>query len=142
MMRARILLRGITICAALAPVGCASVLSSGPTALNFISNPDGAEVWVNGKMFGHTPVLIELQADEQQIVTFRKGGCEDMTLPLQTHVQGGVVVLDVILGVVGVAVDAATGEWKEFNDKAPFAQLDCSGPAPPRTTHQGSPAAP
>jgi len=127
-MRSRYVRRGVALGIALASGGCASVFSSGPTELNFISNPDGAEVWVNGEMFGRTPLVIELQADEQQIVTFRKEGCSDTTLPLQTHVQGGAVVLDVILGVVGVAVDAATGEWKEFNDKTPFAQLDCSGP--------------
>ena len=128
-MRSRIQANAVIIGAALLSVSCASVFSSGPTELKFLSNPDGAEVWVNGKMFGHTPVSIELQADEQQLVTFRKEGCEDVTLPLQTHVQGGVVVLDIILGVVGVAVDAATGEWKEFNDDTPFAQLDCSAAA-------------
>ena len=120
--------RGVTaICAGIALAGCASIFSSGPTELNFVSDPDGAEVWVNGELLGTTPIMVELHADDEQIVTFRMAGCEDTTLPLQTHVQAGFVILDIVAGVIGVAIDAGTGEWKEFNDKTPYAKLDCAG---------------
>lgn len=59
------------------------------------------------------------------MITFRREGCEDHTTQLQTHVQAGWVILDIVMGVVGVAVDAGTGEWREFNDRTPFVQLDC-----------------
>lgn len=100
------------ICAGIALTGCATIFSSGPTRLDFISNPEGAEVWVSGRLLGTTPVMIELHANDQQIVTFRMDGCEDTTLPLQMHVQAGWVVLDILAGVIGVAIDAGTGEWK------------------------------
>lgn len=111
----------------LAVAGCAAMFSSGPTALHFQSNPTGAQVLVNGVPRGTTPVTLPLHADDEHIVTFRRTGCTDVTLPLETHVQAGFVVLDLLAGIIGVAVDAGTGEWKEFNDRVPYAQLDCRG---------------
>ena len=106
-------------------LGCASILSSGPTSLTFGSDPDGAQVLVNGEPLGVTPVELELQADEEYIVTFRREGCEDTVVPLETHVQAGWVVLDILTGLIGVAVDAATGEWRAFDDNNPFVRLEC-----------------
>ncbi len=105
--------------------GCAAIFSSGPTALDFSSDPEGAEILVNGEPQGTTPVKLELHADQNYVVTFRKDGCQDAVVPLETHVQAGFVVLDILAGVIGVAVDAATGEWKEFNDRTPYVQMVC-----------------
>jgi len=106
---------------------CAAIFSSGPTTLTFQSNPAGAQVLVNGVPRGTTPLVLELHADDDQIVTFRRDGCADATIPLETHVQAGFVVLDILAGIIGIAVDAGTGEWKEFNERTPYAQLDCRG---------------
>lgn len=110
---------------AVAGAGCAAIFSSGPTALTFQSNPTGAQVLVNGVPRGTTPLVLELHADDAQLVTFRREGCADVTIPLETHVQAGFVVLDILAGIIGIAVDAGTGEWKEFNERTPYAQLDC-----------------
>lgn len=110
--------------------GCASIFSSGPTALSFGSDPDGAQVVVNGERMGTTPVTLELHANHQHTVTFHKEGCEATTVILQTHTQAGWVVLDIFAGIIGVAVDAATGEWREFNDKTPYATLRCQQTLP------------
>lgn len=107
--------------------GCAAIFSSGPTVLTFQSTPAGAQVLVNGVPRGTTPLVLELHADDEQIVTFRREGCRDVTVPLETHVQAGFVVLDILAGIIGIAVDAGTGEWKEFNERTPYAQLDCTG---------------
>lgn len=115
----------------LALAGCAAIFSSGPTALTFRSDPEGAQVLLNGVPHGTTPVVLELQADEDNIVTFRRAGCSDVTLPLETHVQAGFVILDLLAGIIGIAVDAATGEWKEFNDRTSYARLECSEEARP-----------
>ncbi len=109
----------------IALVGCASIFSSGPTSMRFASDPAGAEVLVNGEPLGTTPVELELHADQEYIVTFRRDGCQDTTVPLETHVQAGFVVLDILAGLIGVVVDAATGEWREFDDNNPFVRLDC-----------------
>jgi hypothetical protein len=85
--------------------GCASIFSSGPDPVSFGSDPEGAEVLVNGERRGATPVTLQLHPDKQYIVTLRRQGYEDATFSLSTHVQGGWVVLDILAGILGVAVE-------------------------------------
>ncbi len=107
-------------------MGCAAILSSGPDPVFFNSAPEGAQVIVNGDNLGTTPVELELHPDVTYVITFRRDGCEDATTTLETHVQAGYAVLDVFLtGLIGVVVDAATGEWKAFNDGTHSIALQC-----------------
>jgi hypothetical protein len=93
-------------------VGCAAILSSGPDPMGFVSDPDGAEVLVNGQLMGRTPLQLQLHPDKRYTVTFRKDGYRDAVVTLQTHVQAGWVIADIFLtGLIGVVIDAATGEW-------------------------------
>ncbi len=108
----------------LALAGCATIFSSGPTDLNFNSEPEGAQVLVNNEPLGTTPVMLELHANKKYVITFRKDGCKDATVQLDTHVQAGFVILD-IFAPLGLIIDLVTGEWKEFNDDTPFVTLDC-----------------
>lgn len=102
---------------------CAAIFSSGPDPVAFDSDPPGAEVLVNGERMGSTPVTLQLHADKQHIVTFRRQGYEDAVVSLTTHVQAGWVVLDILAGVIGVAIDAGTGEWKAFDSGQHFVTL-------------------
>jgi hypothetical protein len=104
--------------------GCASIFSSGPDPVSFGSDPEGAEVLVNGERRGATPVTLQLHPDKQYIVTLRRQGYEDATFSLSTHVQGGWVVLDILAGIIGVAVDAGTGEWKAFDSGEHYVTLE------------------
>jgi len=108
----------------LALAGCATIFSSGPTELDFNSDPEGAEVLINNEPLGTTPVMLQLHANKKYVITFRKDGCEDATVQLDTHVQAGWVILD-IFAPFGLIIDLVTGEWKEFNDDTPFVNMDC-----------------
>lgn len=105
--------------------GCATIFNGGDQSLNFDSEPAEAEVLVNGQRMGTTPVKLDLDPSKSHTVTFRREGCEDVTKQLTTHVGAGWVVLDIFGGVIGVAIDAATGNWKSFDDKQHFAELQC-----------------
>ena len=103
--------------------GCASIFSGGPKDVNIGSKPDGATVIVNGQSMGTTPVTLKLQPSKTYVITYRKEGFEDATATLNSHVRVGYVVLDVLVGVIGVAVDAATGDWKAFDQGQYFVEL-------------------
>lgn len=103
--------------------GCAAIFSSGPEPVELASDPEGAEIYLNGEKMGSTPITLQLHAEKQHIVTFRRPGYEDATISLTTHVQPGWVVLDILAGVIGVAIDAATGEWKTFDSGRHFVTL-------------------
>jgi hypothetical protein len=107
----------------LAVMGCATIFSPGPDPVAFRSEPDGVHVIVNAQEMGTTPITLRLEPDKQYTITFRKEGYEDATTSLTTHVQAGWVILDILAGVVGVAVDAATGKWKAFDSGDQFVQL-------------------
>ncbi len=104
-------------------VGCSAIFSSGPDPVAFTSEPEGAEVFVNGAKMGTTPLTLQLHADKLHTVTYRRQGYKDATVSLTTHVQAGWVVLDIVAGVVGVVIDAATGEWKAFDSGQHFVEL-------------------
>jgi hypothetical protein len=110
--------------AAAALAGCATIFSPGPDPVAFGSDPQGAEVIVNGQSMGHTPVTLELRPEKTYTVTFRKDGYEPASVTLTTHVQAGWVVLDIFAGVVGVAIDAATGKWKAFDSRQQYVVLE------------------
>ena len=107
----------------LASTACAAIFSSGPDPVEFGSDPEGAEVIVNGQQMGITPVTLRLHPDKDHTVIFRRAGYEDAIVSLTTHVQGGWVVLDILAGIIGVAIDAGTGEWKAFDSGEHFVTL-------------------
>lgn len=103
--------------------GCAAIFNSGPEPVELASDPEGTEIFLNGEKMGSTPITLQLHAEKQHVITFRRPGYEDSTISLTTHVQPGWVVLDILAGVVGVAIDAATGEWKAFDSGRHFVTL-------------------
>ena len=103
--------------------GCATIFSGGPAPVAFGSKPDGATVLVNGQNLGTTPVTLKLEPERSYIITYQKEGFQDATVTLNTHIRAEYVVLDVLVGVVGVAVDAVTGNWKAFDQGQYYAEL-------------------
>ena len=114
----------VLVLAYLTVTSCATIFSPGPDPVSFSSDPDGATVLVNGVSMGETPVTLELETNKEMQVTFRREGYKDITVALTTHVQPGWVVLDILAGLVGVAVDAATGEWKAFDSGEQYVVLE------------------
>lgn len=61
---------------------------------------------------GRTPLTLQLPADKQYLMSFRRSGYEDATVSLNTHAQAGWVVLDILAGMIGVAVDGGPARGK------------------------------
>lgn len=117
----------IAVLVATALIGCATIFSPGPDPVDFGSRPEAARVIVNGQDMGMTPVTLRLRPEKPYTVTFRKEGYEDSTVTLTSHVQAGWVVLDIFAGILGVAIDAATGKWKAFDEGQYFVELRAEG---------------
>lgn len=103
--------------------GCATIFSGGPDPVELGSKPEGATIIVNGQNMGMTPVTLKLEPSKTYIITFKKEGFEDASVTLNSHVQPGWVVLDILAGILGVAIDAATGDWKAFDQGQYFIEL-------------------
>ena len=93
---------------------CGTLLLSSEKEIMMVSSPDAAEVWVDGARVGTTPMQLELNNRTSHNIVFKKEGYSDMSCQLNSTVHGGIVVLDVLAGLVPVIVDAATGGWKRI----------------------------
>ncbi len=96
---------------------CATILKGTTDEVNFASNPTGAEVWIDGKLMGKTPIAFKLEAKKSYVVQFKVADLDPKTVNLTSHVGAGWVILDVLCGLVPVIVDAATGAWYSFDQK-------------------------
>ena len=95
--------------------GCATVFKGTSNNVNFSSDPSVAKVYVNGHLMGTTPVKLKLESKKVYHIEFKKEGFETKTFTITNHVGVGWVILDIVLGLVPVIVDAATGAWYELD---------------------------
>lgn len=91
--------------------GCATLLKRKTTDVDFISKPAGAKVYVDGDYIGTTPTELQLDNKKSYVVVFKLGDGREKTYHLTSSVRPVWVVLDIIGGVVPIAIDAITGEW-------------------------------
>lgn len=93
---------------------CATVFKGGEQNIAFNSNPQGAEILIDGEPFGTTPQIIRLEVQRSYEVTLRQGDQErDITIRNRVGTQW--VVLDVLGLLIPLLVDASTGDWYELS---------------------------
>ncbi|MBL0191384.1 MAG: PEGA domain-containing protein [Saprospiraceae bacterium] len=102
---------------------CATLFAPSSHSLSVSSEPNSAEVYVNGFKMGHTPIQLSLKADKSYSIEFRKEGFQTITKVVNTKVGAGWVILDIIAGLVPIVVDAATGAWNKLDQDAVNASL-------------------
>ena len=95
---------------------CATLFKGSTDDIKFGSNPVGAEVYVDGKLMGKTPLNLELVSKKTYVIEFKLEG-KTKTVNLNNKVGAGWIVLDVLGGLVPVIVDAATGNWYQIKQK-------------------------
>jgi hypothetical protein len=107
---------------------CATLLKGTNQLVTFGSDPQNAEVWVNGAKLGETPLSIMLETKKTYTIEFKKEGFRPTTKTITNHVGAGWIVLDVICGLVPVIVDASTGAWYSLDQKNVDAVLERQQP--------------
>ena len=107
---------------------CATVFKGEYRDVRFNSEPEGAEVYVNGEFQGKTPLKLELRPDQSYTVEFKRKGYKTQVRKIKNKIGAGWVVLDVICGVVPVLVDALTGAWYDFDQRYVNALLERQQP--------------
>jgi len=103
---------------------CATIFKGNSSKINFNSNPQGAQIYVNGNYMGDTPIILKLESKQTYNIEFKKEGYKAKAFNITNHVGVGWIVLDVIFGLVPVIVDAATGSWYELDQKIVNALLE------------------
>lgn len=92
---------------------CATVFKGGEQRVPINSNPQGAEIIIDGVSYGTTPQVIRLEVQRSYDVTLRQGEME-RTVTLRNRIGTTWVVLDVVGLLIPLLVDASTGDWYEL----------------------------
>jgi len=92
-------------------VDCATMFKGTTQNVHFNSNPQRARVIINGVDMGETPLAVKLESRKTYTIELRTEGFKPKTYTISNHVGAGWILLDVLAGLVGVKVDAATGAW-------------------------------
>jgi hypothetical protein len=95
--------------------GCATAFKAKTTSVNVTSNTPGAEVRVDGKQAGVTPVTVDVSNAADAVITVQSSGHED-TCRVSSSASVGWIAADVLLtGGIGVIVDWATHGWNNVD---------------------------
>lgn len=103
---------------------CALLFKGTSEEVRFGSDPQRAEVWVNGAKMGETPISLKLESKKTYTIEFKMEGFKSVTKSITNHVGAGWVVLDILTGLVPVIIDAATGAWYNLDQKNVDAVLE------------------
>ncbi|MBS1513827.1 MAG: PEGA domain-containing protein [Bacteroidetes bacterium] len=95
--------------------GCATIFSGSSSEIDLSSEPQGAKVLVNGSNEGTTPLKLKLQKGKEYVIEFVKDGFKNKSLRMSYGLGAGWLILDILCGLVGIIVDAASGNWNEFD---------------------------
>lgn len=105
-------------------VGCASLFKNKYANLSIDTDPQEADIYIDGNRMGKTPLPIKLTHKKPLTVTLKKEGYEDKTYIINNHVGVGWIVLDVLGGIIPVVVDAVTNNWYTLDDESVKVLLD------------------
>lgn len=108
----------VTCLAAFLPVlsGCGLIFggtrqtiqaTSSPPAVTIVTSPPTATLT--------TPASVSLERKKDYTLTFSKTGYTSADAQIAHHVRAGIIVLDILFGLVPVIVDAATGAWNSLS---------------------------
>lgn len=97
--------------------GCATLFGKQRHSVEMVSTPSGAEVYVNGERMGETPLQLALKADKSYTVEFRIKGKKPITRIINNRVEAKWIVLDVLGGLIPVAIDAITKNWYGLDEE-------------------------
>jgi len=94
---------------------CATIMTGKTQEVTFDSEPQGAEVTVNGRVIGKTPTTIQLDKKTDQSVSFKLEGYKTQTRTLETKVSAWFMGNIVLGGFIGSTTDGITGGMHEYS---------------------------
>lgn len=100
--------------------GCATVISGTSQTLTFNSEPDGAEVYVDGAMIGTTPVSVSVGKNDKDSFMIQKEGYKTVTRDITTSYDP-VTLLSVFWDYS--TTDMVSGAAFEYEPSSYYVQL-------------------
>ncbi len=113
--------------------GCGLVFQGTRQNVVATSSPDAARVTTTPATGEYqTPITLRLERKKSYSLKFEKAGYAPASVEVANHIQAGFVILDIVLGLVPVIIDAATGAWYKLEPGAALVAMTrvAQGPGP------------
>ena len=94
--------------------GCATITQGTHADVEIRTRPEKAQIWVDGVQAGTAPAKVSMEVNATHVVVIRAPGYEEQTIRTDRVVGGGYILIDILLGVVPLIVDAATGAYSHI----------------------------
>lgn len=107
--------------------GCATIMHGTAQKIGISSAPSGARVAVDNRDFGVTPLFAELKRGDDHIVRIELDGYQKVELTVTKSVSGWVWGNILIGGLIGLAIDAASGGLYDLSPEQLNAELKKQG---------------
>ena len=114
--------------------GCGTIFGGSRQTIRATSAPDGATLTTAPETGEFTtPASITLEKKKDYTLKFSKQGYKPATVAIEHRMNGGILVLDILLFPIGVIVDAITGGWYKLSPETASVALtkesaDVAGP--------------
>ena len=83
-MKSKFLVTSVSLAGMIFFGGCAGIFSGEKQMLTVKSNPDGANVSLNGMPIGQTPLTTMVEKKKDMLIVLKKDGYKEFTQPLGT----------------------------------------------------------
>lgn len=93
--------------------GCAGIISGKSQLLTIKSEPEDAEVFLNGVPIGKTPLTYDAKKGKNQILTVKKDGYKQVDMPLGTSFDAAAAI-GVLTYSLPLTTDISQGSAYEF----------------------------
>ena len=91
-------------------ISCGALFKGTTQTIGVKSFQEGSTIVVDGQTYV-SPALIELPRNQNYVVTISKEGYETQQVRINKTVSGGIVILDILAGVLPIVIDAVMGTW-------------------------------
>jgi hypothetical protein len=95
-------------------IGCATIINGSDQLISIDSNPANATVKIDGFRIGETPIKTPVKRKDNHIITIELTGYNNFETQLLGETSGWVFGNCLFGGIIGGAIDAATGSWYKF----------------------------
>ena len=104
--------------------GCATILKQKSVDVAVNTEPEGANVFLDGNSVGKTPLTLNLPHKRSVVLVFRKDGYEEMSHRIDKHLVGGWLVVSFLCDVIPAGIDLATQSAWSLNETKVMVKLD------------------
>jgi hypothetical protein len=108
---------------------CALMFNGSRQKLHIRSMTEGSDIFVDGDLEvannGREKITVNLKRMNSHEVMIKKEGCKTQVVDVNTKIQAGWVIFDLLINWFALPFDGVSGAWKGFEKDHVTVDLEC-----------------